>query len=81
MRKIIRTSLLILVLSCSAYAGDIPNNVTGNTPPPPPTSQTEPPASTTTQETADGDIPNNQPTESTATEVMLSLLQSVLSLF
>lgn len=69
MRKIIRASLLVLALSCPVYAGYIPNNITD-----------APPASSTTEETADGHIPNNQPTESTVTDAVLSLLQSVLSL-
>ncbi len=79
MRKVIRASLLVLTLSYPAYAGHIPNDRTG-TPEPQPT----PTAQTITQETADGHIPNNQPSESavtTVTESVLSLLQSVLSLF
>ncbi len=73
MRKIIRASLLVLALSCPAYAGHIPNNT-------PDTPQATPTASSTTQETADGHIPNNQPAESIVTDALLSLLQSVLSL-
>lgn len=32
MRKFIRASVLILALAVPAFAGDIPNNLTGNTP-------------------------------------------------
>lgn len=78
MRKVIGASMLVLVLSCSAYAGYIPND--RSTPEPQPT----PTTSTTTQEAAGSYIPNGQTAESTATtvtEVVLSLLQSVLPLF
>jgi hypothetical protein len=74
MRKIIRASLLVLALSCPAYAGYIPNNS-------PDSSVPQPTASSTSQATADGYIPNNQPAESTVMDAVLSLLQSVLSLF
>jgi hypothetical protein len=76
MRKIIRASLLMLALSYPAYAGHIPNNG-----PEPPAPQPTPMTSITTQETADGYIPNNEPAESTLTEAVFSLVQSVLSLF
>lgn len=78
MRKVIRASLLVLALSYVTYAGNMP------TPAPDPQAAPTPTAEITTQETGDGDIPNNQPTESavtTATDTVLSLLQSVLSLF
>jgi hypothetical protein len=78
MRKVIRASLLVLVLSCPAYAGYIPNNSPG-TPDPQPTPTTQ----STTQEAADGYIPNDLAAESeaTAAETMLELLQDILSLF
>ena len=72
MRKIIGASLLVIALSCFTYAGNMP--FPGADP------QDQPPPSSTTQETADGYIPNDKPAESTLTEAMLSLLQSVLSL-
>ncbi len=78
MRKVIGASLLVLALSCSAYAGYIPNDRSTPEPQPTPTTQS------TTQETADGYIPNDETAESTAktvTEVVLGLLQSVLPLF
>lgn len=76
MRKVIRASLLVLALSYSAYAGHIPNNGT-EVPAPHPT----PTPITTTQDTAEGHIPNNEPAESTVTQAVLSLVQSLLSLF
>ena len=73
MRKLIRTSLLVLALSGLTYAGEMPF--------PAPNPQAAPTPSSITQETADADIPNNQPAENTVTKAVLSLLQSVLSLF
>lgn len=72
MRKTLRASLLLLVLSCSAHAGVIPNDRTPPPPPPPP--PTEP---------AEGVIPNDSGDGEgeTATEITLSLLQSLLALF
>lgn len=72
MRKIIGASLLTLALSCFTYAGNMPF--------PAPDPPAMPAASNTSQEAADGYIPNNQPAESTVTDTLLSLLQSVLSL-
>lgn len=76
MRKVIRASLLVLALSGPAYAGYIPNNG-----PVSPAPQPTPITSSPTQGTTDGHIPNDQPAESTVADAVLSLLQSVLSLF
>lgn len=73
MRKIIGASLLTLAMSCFTYAGNMPF--------PAPDSLGTPTASSTSQVTAEGHIPNNDPAESAVTEAVLSLLQSVLSLF
>jgi len=73
MRKIIGASLLTLALSCFTYAGNMPF--------PAPDPLATPAASTTSQAAADGYTPNNQPAGSTVTDAVLSLLQSVLSLF
>lgn len=70
MSKAVRASVLVLLLVCSAYAGDIQNGVTG-TPPPPNVTQEE--------RTADGDIRNGEP--NSFTETVLSLLEDVLALF
>jgi hypothetical protein len=76
MRKLIGASLLVLALSGFSYAGNMPT--------PAPDPQAAPTTQSTTQETEFGHIPNDQTVESTATtvtEVALSLLQNVLSLF
>lgn len=70
MKKTLRVSVLVMLLACSAYAGDMPNGVT----------------STPRQSPAvAGDMPNGvastSPAESTATDLLLTLLQSFLALF
>lgn len=74
MRKFIRVSVLVMALAIPAFAGDIPNNVTGNIPN----------GATATGEIQNGDtgdIPNNITGEipfggasSTLIEVLLSLI-------
>lgn len=71
MRKTLRVSLLIVILACSAHAGIMPNGEQEPPPPPQPT-QSE-------QEPEGGDMPNGEP--ETATQTVLTLLGSVLSLF
>jgi hypothetical protein len=82
MRRAITISMLLLVLSVPAYAGEIPFGVT-NPPPPPPAS---------TSSTAPGEIStgvageistmiSEEATTASMTETALNLLQSVLSLF
>jgi hypothetical protein len=75
MRRIIRTSLLVLAFSCACYAGEIPNNVTvaGEIP---------------NNAQVKGDIQNGissttepQTVAITAPEIALNWLQSVLTLF
>lgn len=68
MRKTLRASLLLLVLSCSAHAGLIPNDKTPPPPPPPP-AEAEP-----------GLIPNDDTDGETATGVVLSMMQNLLAL-
>lgn len=71
MRKFIGTSLLVLALSLSAHAGEMPFGVT-NPPPPPQTTASA-------QELPDdGETPFDQ--QATA-EAVLSLLGGVLALF
>lgn len=70
MRKVISVSALILTLTCSTYAGEMQNGVTGT--PPPPTTVTD------SAKATDGDIQNGL--TSMATEVALTLLQNVLAL-
>jgi hypothetical protein len=77
MGKVIRASVVILLLACPAYAGDIQNGVTGT--PPPPTGSA-------TQQQAGGVIPNdaqsdvqNDVTDCLA-ETVLNVLTSVLTI-
>jgi hypothetical protein len=72
MRKTLTTSILLLALCGSAYAGDIPNM-----PPTPPQSPAT--ANVTTEPT--GEPSDVQATEVSMTEIGLSILQSVLSVF
>jgi hypothetical protein len=74
MRKIIGSSLLVLALSCAAYAGHIPNDNPIPTPP-------QPSPASVSQEPSGNNVQDQQTTESTVIEVALSLLNSVLSLF
>jgi hypothetical protein len=66
MGKAVRASALILLLTCSAQAGYIPN---GSPEPPPPMSN-----AVQEEQTADGYMPNG------LTETVLSVLGSVLAL-
>lgn len=66
MRKTLGVLALILALTCSAYAGNIPNMITDEPPPPPP------PSNTTSD--LDGWIGTG------LTEAILSALEGALSL-
>jgi hypothetical protein len=70
MSKAIRASALVLLLACSAYAGDIQNGVTG-TPPPPSINVAQEP-------TTDGDIQNG--VVDTIMNTVLTVLNNVLAL-
>jgi hypothetical protein len=70
MRKALGGAVLLLALTVSAYAGEIPN--------PAPT----PPQQIVAEETtADGEIPNPRPEEEASTAAVLTFLESVLALF
>ena len=71
MRKALRTSILILALSGSAYAGDIPCD----SPAPP----TAPATASVTAEPTGGEPVDAQATETTVADIALSVLQSALS--
>lgn len=71
MRKTLRVSALVLALSCTAYAGHIPNMITDEPPPPTPESTVEP-------SMADGIVQNDN--TCTLTEAILNALGSALSL-
>jgi hypothetical protein len=73
MGKALRASVLILLLTCSAHAGYMPN---GSPEPPPPT----PPGITQEQELTAGGVMQNDEPES-LTEAVLTVLESVLSIF
>lgn len=74
MRKAISVSALLLALTCSAYAGEMQNGVTGTPPPPPPSN-----GITQEEQTAEGYMPNGEPDG--LTEAVLSVIESVLALF
>jgi hypothetical protein len=76
MRKVFGVFTLTVLLTCSAHAGIMPN---GDEPPPPPPPVTEETASQSQPGDTDGDI--NNPPDDAATEVALSLFNSILSLF
>ena len=69
MRKALRISVLVMALAIAANAGDMQNGVTSKQPTP----------------TVAGEIQNGvvstSPAESTATDLLLTLLQSLLALF
>lgn len=70
MRKALRTSILLLSLSVSAHAGEIPFGITGN-----PSGGTQPRGATVSEDAA------SQPEDLSITGIALSLLQSVLAVF
>lgn len=76
MKKLIRASLLVLALSCTAYAGEMPTPLAaGEMPFPVANTQTN------TQEPTTGDAQGRTATQSMMTEVVLSLANSILALF
>ena len=89
MRKIIGVALLVTALTCSAYAGDMTNDITGGTQPSAPTSTTTA-APGDMQNAAPGEITNDatgtsssQSATTSAVQVAASALgvvQSVLAL-
>lgn len=77
LRQLCAACVLALALALSAFAGDMTTGVTS--PPPPPGSQVATAGDITTGTTLD--ISTGVTVTDPATEVMLSLLQSLLSLF
>jgi hypothetical protein len=86
MVKAIRASVLILLLACSAQAGEMPNDSpqppqqagimpNGSPEPPPPTQ----PTNTVQEPTTGGDMPNDAAVG--VSEIALSLLSVLPSLF
>ena len=79
MRRILRVFLLVMLLTGSAGAGEMPNG--SSTPPPPPpqtTGETQTPPAAGQEPTADGEMPNGA--ADTTTEIVLSLLAALSSL-
>jgi hypothetical protein len=78
--KCLAASVLVLVLSCAAFAGDMQYpGVTSQ--PPSTTGDIQYPNVASSSATVSGDIQYPAATESTWTETALDLLQGVLSLF
>lgn len=75
MLKSLRVTVLVFTLTCSVFAGDIPNNAIPTPPPPPP------PTATSGAGTTAGQLSTDQPLENTIAEVVLNVLTNVLSLF
>jgi hypothetical protein len=79
LKKLCAACVLTLVLALPVFAGDMPGGVTA---PPPPLSDS---SSATTQGNmgagVTGDMPGGVTATDPATDVFLSLLQSLLSLF
>jgi hypothetical protein len=78
MLKIVRASVLMMMLACAASAGEIPNSATGLPAPPPP------PGIMTQEPTAETDVLTEPTPETRADnfgETLLNLLDSVLALF
>jgi hypothetical protein len=69
MFRIVRASALILVLACTASAGETPNNLTGGPTPPPVPLMLEP------------DSDSYIDTADSFGETLLNLFESVLTLF
>jgi hypothetical protein len=67
MRQALRISLLMILLSTGAFAGDMPN---GGTPPGSGTQSCQ-------NAPSPGDMPNGAPASATAVTVLLTLLQSI----
>jgi hypothetical protein len=76
MFKIIRASVLVLLLACSAQAGEIQNG--SPQPPPPPPPYTELAQEETTTEEVEGD--STYDLADSFTEAALSVLDNVLAL-
>lgn len=88
MRKIIRASVLVLVLATSVFAGDIPNNLTGDIPNGVASTDNIPNGATSTGYIPNGvvgEIPNNAtgeiPNGVTITSPQSSIAEVWISLF
>lgn len=80
MKKLVRASLLMLALSCTAYAGDMPYPTPAGVMPTPVAQPQPTPAQVSTQESTAGDAQDLSIVASTATEAVLNLISGVLAL-
>ena len=76
MVKVIRASVLVLLLACAAQAGEMQNGLPQ--PPPPPQTNSADPTPPVEGEEAEGDVPDD--VTNTLTEAALSVLNNVLAL-
>lgn len=81
MKKTLRVSVLVIILACSVFAGEMPNGVVSPPPPPPALVGEMPNGVASAGDMPNGVISTSLPTESTTTEAFLTLLQSILALF
>jgi hypothetical protein len=81
MKKTLRVSMLVILLACSVFAGEMPNGVVSTPPPPPAIVGEMPNGVASAGDMQNGVVSTSPPAESTATDVLLTLLQSILALF
>jgi hypothetical protein len=81
MRKVLRISVLVMALALSVNAGVIQNGVTSDPPPPPSVTGEMQNGVTNAGDMQNGISSTPLPAASTATDVFLTLLQSLLTLF
>jgi hypothetical protein len=70
MKKTLRVLVLVVLLAGSVSAGEMPNGVASTTPP-----------TTNAVQQPVNETQNSQATESIATEILISMLQSLRALF
>jgi hypothetical protein len=80
-RKYVAASVLVLVLACSTFAGEIPYPGVTNPPPSSATGDMQYPGVTSSSATTSGETQFPGVADDTWTETALNLLQGVLSLF
>lgn len=80
MRKALRISVLIMALAVSVSAGEMQNGVTSTAPPPAIAGEMQNGVASA-GEIQNGVVSTSPPAESTATDFLLTLLQSLLALF
>lgn len=81
MRKALRISVLVMALALSVSAGEMQNGVVSTPPSPPAIAGDMQNGVASAGDIQNGVVSTSPPAESTATEVFLTLLQSLLALF